>query len=144
MEFTSMNVSGTRFEPSAWLTKDEAADRARCTTRTIERALADGELRAVGTPDKIAIRADELDAWRSGAGLRDTRPTRADPAPRRELVEAVFERLVRRLEEMEGTSPEAADALQAALFLRDEIGFKSADLPRTMAGGDSSPPYPGP
>jgi hypothetical protein len=114
--------ASARFEPPAWLTKDEAAGRARCSTRAIERALADGELRAGGTPDKIAIRADEVDAWRSGVGLRDTRPTRTDPALRRELVDTMLDRLVRRLEQMEGSSPEADDALQAALFLRDEIG----------------------
>jgi excisionase family DNA binding protein len=118
-----MDASGTRFdEPPAWLTRDEAADRARCSTRTIERALADGELRAGGTPDKTAIRADEVDAWRSGAGLRDTRPTRIDPALRRELVDTLLDRLVHRLEAIEGASPEAADALQAALFLREELG----------------------
>jgi excisionase family DNA binding protein len=104
------------------LTKAEAADRARCSTRTIERAVDSGELPAVETLGKIAIRAEALDAWRSGPGLRDTRPMRTDPGLRRELVDTLLDRLVRRLEEMEGTSPEADDALQAALFLREEIG----------------------
>ena len=115
MRCTSMHLS-------AWLIKDEAADRARCSTRTIERALADGELRAGGTPDEIAIRAEEVDAWRSGVGLRDTRPTRTDPALKRELVDTLLDRLVRRLEQIEGSSPEADDALLAALVLREELG----------------------
>jgi excisionase family DNA binding protein len=46
----------------------------------------------------------------------------AHHSQRVELVETLLDRLVRRLEEIEGTSPEADDALQAALFLREEIG----------------------
>lgn len=144
MQFTSMNASGTRFEPTAWLTKDEAADRARCSTRAIERALADGELQAGGAPDEIAILADEVDAWRSGPGVRDTRPTRTDPALRRELIDTLLNRLVRRLEQMEGSSPEAADALQAALFLREEIGLQVCGPAENDGRGRFRPPYPDP
>ena len=43
-------------------------------------------------------------------------------ANKREVVEALLDRLVRRLEELDGTSPEADDALLAALVLREELG----------------------
>jgi hypothetical protein len=43
-------------------------------------------------------------------------------AHRRDVVEALLDRLVRRLEELDGTSPEADDALLAALVLREELG----------------------
>jgi len=43
-------------------------------------------------------------------------------AHRPDVVEALLDRLVRRLEELDGTSPEADDALLAALVLREELG----------------------
>jgi len=47
----------------------------------------------------------------------------SEPTPhRRDVVEALLDRLVRRLEELDGTSPEADDALIAALVLREELG----------------------
>jgi len=50
-----------------WLTKDEAAIRARCNVRTIERAMASGEIRYSGGgqvgSSRILIHRRELDRW---------------------------------------------------------------------------------
>ena len=54
-----------RREPE-YLTKQEAADRARVSISTIERAIRRGDLRAGGTPGLVLIRPEWLDAWLEG------------------------------------------------------------------------------
>jgi excisionase family DNA binding protein len=48
---------------AAWLTKAEAADYARCSTATIERAVHDRKLRTGGTGGLRLFRREWLDAW---------------------------------------------------------------------------------
>jgi excisionase family DNA binding protein len=45
-----------------WLTKREAADRARVTQRTIENWIKWGWLRAGGTTGRVRIKTEWLDA----------------------------------------------------------------------------------
>jgi len=53
--------------PTPWLTKAEAANRARCTVKTIERAMSDGLLAYTGGGriggHRVLIHVDALDAW---------------------------------------------------------------------------------
>lgn len=56
-------------EEVVWLTKREAAARARVTERTIERAIAAGELRASGGGGvAVRIRPGEVDRWLESRG----------------------------------------------------------------------------
>jgi len=51
-----------------WLTKREAAERARVSVSTIDRAIRRGELRAVGCPrGRVRIRPGWVDEWLAGA-----------------------------------------------------------------------------
>jgi excisionase family DNA binding protein len=56
-----------------WLTKDEAAQRARCSKRTIERAVRRGELRFGACAGGMRFRPEWVDDWiiRSGRGFED-------------------------------------------------------------------------
>lgn len=45
------------------VTSREAATIARCSVRTIDRAIGRGDLRAGGTPGRRLIRFDELRRW---------------------------------------------------------------------------------
>jgi excisionase family DNA binding protein len=49
-----------------WLTKQEAADYARVSVSTIERAIRAGELRAAGTAGRVLIRREWVDEWIEG------------------------------------------------------------------------------
>ena len=48
---------------AAYLTKSEAAEYARVSVRTIERAIQHGELHIAGTRGLIRIRPEWIDAW---------------------------------------------------------------------------------
>jgi excisionase family DNA binding protein len=48
---------------SPYLTKAEAADYARVSVRTIERAIKAGDLDAGGIPGRRLIRQEWVDAW---------------------------------------------------------------------------------
>ena len=52
-----------------WLTKREAAERVRVSERTIERAIAAGELRAAGGGGvAVRVRPGEVDRWLESRG----------------------------------------------------------------------------
>lgn len=56
-----------------WLTKQEAADRARVSVDTLERAIRRGELRAGGSPGLVRIKPEWVDEWiESRVGLHTT------------------------------------------------------------------------
>lgn len=46
-----------------YLTKEEVAERARCSLRTVEYAIEHGELRAGGTRRLVRIRPEWVDEW---------------------------------------------------------------------------------
>jgi excisionase family DNA binding protein len=48
---------------SPYLTKAEAAAYARLSPRTIQRALASGQLRSAGTEQRRLIRPEWIDEW---------------------------------------------------------------------------------
>lgn len=59
-------------EEVRYLTKREAADRARLSERTLERAIARGELRASGGRARglvVRIRSDWLEQWLECRGV---------------------------------------------------------------------------
>jgi excisionase family DNA binding protein len=56
-----------------FITKQEAALYARCCTRTIERAVSLGRLRATKRDGKtVLIRATDLETWLLGCPLAET------------------------------------------------------------------------
>lgn len=68
---------GFRTEPT-YLTRQEAAERARVSIRTIDRALAAGELEhAGGSGYAVRIRPEWVDEWllRRGHRVESGRPT---------------------------------------------------------------------
>lgn len=46
-----------------YLTKQEAADVARVSLSTVERAIRRGELRAGGSPRRVLIKPEWIDEW---------------------------------------------------------------------------------
>jgi excisionase family DNA binding protein len=61
--------------PHVYLTKLEAAERARVSRSTIERAIRAGDLQAGGTPNRVLIRPEWIDEWigaRRPRGLRQS------------------------------------------------------------------------
>lgn len=46
-----------------WLTKQEAAERARVSVDTLERAIRRGELQAGGSPGLVRIKPEWVDGW---------------------------------------------------------------------------------
>jgi excisionase family DNA binding protein len=51
---------------SPYLTKTEAAEYARCSIRTINRALAAGDLPRYGAVNRALFTKEDLDAWLKG------------------------------------------------------------------------------
>jgi excisionase family DNA binding protein len=51
---------------SPYLTKTEAAEYARCSIRTINRALAAGDLPRYGAINRALFTKEDLDAWLKG------------------------------------------------------------------------------
>jgi PAS domain S-box-containing protein len=64
---TSAPLMPVTLEPAAgldgWLTRDEASRYARCSVRTLERAVHDGRLMAGGSSHRRLYRRAWLDAW---------------------------------------------------------------------------------
>jgi excisionase family DNA binding protein len=74
----------TSRDESPWLTRAEAARRARVGVRTVDRAIRAGDLRAGGTGRLVRIHVDWVDAWlearpgrrrRGGVGVTATNPS---------------------------------------------------------------------
>jgi len=57
-----------------WLTRAEAADVARCSLSTIDRARRAGELRAGGTAGRVLIHRQWLDEWLENGDGRGAPP----------------------------------------------------------------------
>jgi excisionase family DNA binding protein len=63
--------SGPEPIASPWLTKREAADYARVSMRTLERAMHDGDLRHAGEAGlAVRIRLEWVDDWLENRGRR--------------------------------------------------------------------------
>jgi len=51
-----------------YLTKEEVAERARVSVRTVEREIERGHLRAGGSRGAVRIRPEWVDNWLDGEG----------------------------------------------------------------------------
>lgn len=57
----------TQSRARRWATKEEAALYARCTTRTLDRRMAEGKLRRYRNGKTVLVDLDELDAMFASA-----------------------------------------------------------------------------
>lgn len=52
----------SREETPRWATKAEAAEYARCSTRTLERRIASGEITGYNVGSRVVVDLNEIDA----------------------------------------------------------------------------------
>jgi excisionase family DNA binding protein len=77
----SLAIMSTPTPPITWLTKKEAAAHAKVSEKTIDRAMARGELTKFLAGRGIRLRKDQIDGWLEAQEPAATTTAGTDPVP---------------------------------------------------------------